>query len=283
MRAGARAGMMIVGDRLGIRLADHDRPGPGQLLQVECAHGLDEGVHLGGIRSDLEQQPRVRPVGNSRPVLAGYSLDIGGVTVDFDHSKRSLAHERVPAPELGHAHDVDETRELLEHLVHVHGFDDEHHPARARPLARADDKARHVPVATPDQSHRAVQRARTVVQLHYYGMLPRSGPGPEDRRRERVGLGHRRFPPPPAAPAGSLCAALVVGSISMSPMLCPCGTMGKTFASRSTLKSITTTPGVSHASSIARSASSAVSTVTPFTPYASANFAKSGPESGVPL
>ena len=63
-------------------------------------------------------------------------------------------------------------------------------------------------------------------------------------------------------------------------MLCPCGTIGNTFASRSTRKSITTTPGVSHASPIARSASSAVSTVTPFTPYASANFAKSGPLSG---
>src|SRR6266576_6788548 len=113
MRAGAlwlHAGVMIVWYRIGIRLADHDRPGPGQLLQVESAHGLDEGVHSRRIRGDLEQQPRVRPIGNSRPVLAGYAFQVADVTVGAVYDGESgLADERIPAPDLGHAHDVDET------------------------------------------------------------------------------------------------------------------------------------------------------------------------------
>src|SRR6476469_4269654 len=118
MRAGVGAGMMIVGCRFRIRLADHDGSCTSELLQVESAHGLDEGVHLGRIRGDLEQQPRVRPVGNSSAVLRGYSFDLAGVDARyFDHGKRRLAYERIAAPDLGYADHVDKPRELLEHLV----------------------------------------------------------------------------------------------------------------------------------------------------------------------
>src|SRR6476659_4631983 len=121
MRAGVGAGMMIVGCRFRIRLADHDGSCTGQLLQVESAHGLDEGVHLGRIRGDLEQQPRVRSISNSSAVLARYSFYFAGISARyFEHGQGGLAYERVAAPDLGYRDDVDETRELLEHLVHVH-------------------------------------------------------------------------------------------------------------------------------------------------------------------
>src|SRR6476660_4066378 len=118
MRASVGAGMMIVGCRFRIRLADHDGSCTGQLLQVESAHGLDEGVHLGRIRGDLEQQPRVRPVGNSSDVLRCYSMDVASVAACYLHDRESgLPYERVATADLGDADDVDETRELLEHLM----------------------------------------------------------------------------------------------------------------------------------------------------------------------
>src|SRR4051812_1679702 len=159
-------------------------------------------------------------------MLARDFFDVADVTVgDVKNCESSFAHERVPTPDLGHTDHVHETGELLQYLVHVHRLDDEDHAAGAGALARPDDEAGHVVVAPADQSHGAIERAGPVVQLDYYGMLARRGTDADDRCGQRSDLGHRFAAP---ATAGSWCSAFVVGSTSMSPMLCPCGTMGKT-------------------------------------------------------
>src|SRR5439155_2890432 len=164
--------------------------------------------------------------------------------------ERRLALHRPLASHVGHLQHLDEAVELLDHLLHVLRVDDEGHPAHAAHFALANGEAVDVVAAPPEEAHGAVEHARSV--LH--------------QGDERV-LHH----------------ALTCSPTSISPMLFPCGTIGKTFASRSTRKSITTDPSCSQALRTAGSTSSTRSTVMPRSPCASASRAKSGLMSGVSL
>src|SRR5689334_15988696 len=111
---------------------------------------------------------------------------------------------RGPGVDLLHGEDVDQAAELRDDLADVARLDDEHHAAGARALARADDEARDVVAAAPDEADRAVERAGAVVQAHDHG----------------VAWGGCR---------GGGAHADAPTSTSISPIARPAGTIGKTF------------------------------------------------------
>src|SRR5258708_27885021 len=149
--------------------------------------------------------------------------------VESAHGVGHLLEPSVFVRDLLDGEDVDEPRELLDDLMDVGGFDDQQHPTRPRIAGGADDEARDVVIAAPNEADGSIERARPIVEVHHERVSLRvRGSGRHGR----------------SAYAGTtLGVACVCASTSISPILRPCGTIGKTLASRSTRKSSTTTPG----------------------------------------
>src|SRR6266498_2122757 len=161
----------------------------------------------------------------------------------MDLHQHHLALDRRVVGHIADLQDLDQSVHLLGDLLDILGLDHQRHAAHAGRLAMADRQALDIEAAPPEQAHRAVQHAGTILHQRDDRMLLH-------HRNKEQRTENKRWAIDTCSLFFVLCSYTCDASVIVSPMLFPCGTMGHTFTSRSTRKSINTGPSVAYASSI---------------------------------
>ena len=157
----------------------------------------------------------------------------------MDLHQHHLALDRRVVRDVADFQNFNQAVKLLGDLLNLFGLDHQRQAADARRFAVAHGQALDIEATPAEQADRAIQHARPILHqrddrvfVDVQGLLLIALQIVDWRLQPICNL------------KSAICIYTCDASVIVSPMLLPCGTIGHTFTSRSTRKSISTGPSV---------------------------------------